>query len=85
MAYTIRTCRLKDSFGGPMNHIANDVHAVTTIPEKIASYADLQKLIRVSLRLQHPEWIEIDGQSEMCEFYEARFARLLDRLRRESR
>jgi hypothetical protein len=68
-----------------MNHIANDAHAMATIPEKIASFADLQKLIRVSLRIQHPEWIGIDGQSEMCEFYEARFAKLLDRVRRESR
>lgn len=68
-----------------MNHIAKDVHAMAAIPEKIASFADLQKLIRVSLRIQHPEWIGIDGQSEMCEFYEARFAKLLDRVSRDWR
>jgi hypothetical protein len=67
-----------------MNHFANDAHAMATIPEKIASYADLQKLMRVSLRIQHPEWIGIDGQSEMCEFYEARFARLLDKFNGQS-
>jgi hypothetical protein len=67
-----------------MNHIAKDIHAMPNVPEKIASYADLQKLIRVSLRIQNPEWIGIDGQSEMCEFYEARFARLLDKFSGQS-
>jgi hypothetical protein len=86
MAHTIRARRLKSPLGGPMNHIAKDIHVIMpTIPEKIASYADLRKLIRVSLRIQNPEWIGIDGESEMCEFYEARFAKLIDRFSGESR
>ena len=44
---------------------------------KIASYADLQKMIHEALRIQHPEWIASNGESEMCEFYETRFAQLL--------
>jgi hypothetical protein len=47
--------------------------------ETISSYAELQKMIHDALRIQHPEWVGLDGQSEMCEFYEARFAKLLDR------
>jgi hypothetical protein len=47
--------------------------------EKIACYADLQKLIHDALRVQHPEWVGLNGESEMCEFYEARFAQLLGR------
>jgi hypothetical protein len=47
--------------------------------ETISSYAELQKMIREALRIQHPEWVGLDGQSEMCEFYEARFANLLYR------
>jgi hypothetical protein len=39
--------------------------------ETISSYADLRKMIHDALRIQHPEWIGLDGQSEMCEFYEA--------------
>jgi hypothetical protein len=50
---------------------------VPAMHEKITSYADLQKLIRHALRLQHPDWIGLNGESEMCEFYEARFAKLL--------
>ena len=49
--------------------------------ETISSYAELQKMIHDALRIQHPEWIGLDGQSEMCEFYEARFAKLLDRFK----
>ena len=64
-----------------MNHIAKDTHGMSTVPEKISSFADLQKLIRISLRIQNPEWIGIDGESEMCEFYEARFAQLLEGIR----
>jgi hypothetical protein len=45
--------------------------------EKITSYADLQKLIHHALRMQHPNWIGLNGESEMCEFYETRFAELL--------
>jgi hypothetical protein len=49
--------------------------------ETISSYAELQKMIHDALRIQHPEWVGLDGQSEMCEFYEARFAKLLDRFK----
>jgi hypothetical protein len=44
---------------------------------KISSYAELRELVRVSLRTQHPEWVESDGNSPICEFYDARFAELL--------
>jgi hypothetical protein len=29
--------------------------------EKIRTYAELQELIRVSLRAQNPEWVDPDG------------------------
>jgi hypothetical protein len=45
--------------------------------DKIRSYAELRKLIRVSLRIQHPEWVEPNGDSPVCDSYEARFAELL--------
>jgi hypothetical protein len=47
--------------------------------KKIRSYAELQELIRVSLRAQHPEWVEPNGDSPICDCYEARFAELLGR------
>jgi hypothetical protein len=45
--------------------------------DKIRSYAELRELIRVSLRAQHQEWIQPDGDSPICDFYEARLAELL--------
>ena len=53
--------------------------------QTISSYAELQKMIHDALRIQHPEWIGLDGQSEMREFYEARFAKLLDRFKSSAR
>ncbi|HEX7194979.1 MAG TPA: hypothetical protein VF207_08425 [Chthoniobacterales bacterium] len=44
---------------------------------KIRTYAELRELIRVSLRVQHPEWVEPNGDSPVCDSYEARFAELL--------
>ena len=34
-------------------------------------------MIRKALREQHPEWIDIDGECNLCDVYEARFAKLL--------
>jgi hypothetical protein len=62
----------------PEQNSAKNFQKSLTMHEKISTYADLQKLIHDALRLQHPEWIGLDGQSELCEFYEARFAQLLD-------
>ena len=45
---------------------------------KIDTYADLLQQIRNDLRLQHPEWIQPNGQCPMCDCYEARLVELLD-------
>ena len=45
--------------------------------DKIRSYAELREFIRVSLRIQHPEWVAPNGDSPVCDSYEARFAELL--------
>ena len=42
------------------------------------SYIQLQREIHDALREQHPEWIEQNGDSPICESYESRFAELLD-------
>jgi hypothetical protein len=45
--------------------------------DKIRSYTELRELIRVSLRIQNPDWVEPNGNSPVCDSYEARFAELL--------
>ncbi len=46
--------------------------------DTIRSYAELRELIRVSLRIQNPEWVEPNGDSPVCDSYETRFAELLE-------
>jgi len=47
-------------------------------PGEIRSYVQLQQQIHDALREQHPEWIEQNGDSPICESYESRFAELLE-------
>ena len=55
------------------------MNAIAT-PHKVDTYADLVHQIRIDLRLQHPEWIEPNGESPMCDSYEARLIKLLGAL-----
>jgi hypothetical protein len=45
--------------------------------DKIRSYVELREFIRVSLRIQNPEWVEPNGDSPICDSYEARFVKLI--------
>ena len=45
---------------------------------KVETYAGLLQQIRNDLRLQHPEWIQSNGQCPMCDSYETRLSKLLD-------
>ena len=45
---------------------------------KIHTYTELRQQIHDDLRIQHPEWVESNGESPMCDFYEARLIELLD-------
>jgi hypothetical protein len=41
------------------------------------SFTELQQQIHDELRMQHPEWVEANGESPMCDSYEARLRGLL--------
>ena len=45
---------------------------------KVDTYANLVQQIRNDLRLQHPDWIQPDGESPICDSYEARLMELLE-------
>jgi len=49
-------------------------------PHEIHTYQELQRQIHEDLRVQHPEWIQPDGRSPMCDSYESRLMELLDSL-----
>ena len=50
------------------------------VPHQIHTYTELQQQIHHDLRIQHPEWIQLNGESPICDSYEARLMELLDPL-----
>src|SRR5438552_5513986 len=44
---------------------------------EIHTYTELQQQIHDDLRIQHPEWVESNGESPKCDSYEALLAKLL--------
>jgi hypothetical protein len=48
-----------------------------TPPKKIRTSTDLLEQIHHDLRIQHPEWVQPNGESPTCNFYEARLMDLL--------
>jgi hypothetical protein len=45
--------------------------------DQIHSYRDLQRQVHNDLRLQHPDWVEPNGDCPTCDSYESRLAELL--------
>ncbi|PYJ93292.1 MAG: hypothetical protein DME62_09390 [Verrucomicrobia bacterium] len=52
-------------------------NTVPRTPDETGSYVQLQQQIHDALRVQHPEWIESNGDCPTCESYESRLAELL--------
>ena len=50
----------------------------TTTPHQVHTYTELQHQIHDDLRMQHPDWVQADGESPMCDSYESRLMELLD-------
>jgi len=45
---------------------------------QILTCTELRKQIHDDLRIQHPEWVEANGECPVCDSYEARLIELLD-------
>jgi hypothetical protein len=56
-------------------------HPIAVTPQ-IHTYGELRQQIHHDLRIQHPEWVQPDGESPTCDAYEARLMELLDALTR---
>ena len=52
------------------------------VPHQIHTYTELRQQIHDDLRIQHPEWVQPNGESPMCDSYEARLTELLGTLTR---
>ena len=53
------------------------MNAIATA-DRVDTYASLLQQIRNDLLRQHPEWIQSNGQSLICDSYEARLIKLLE-------
>jgi len=51
-----------------------------TFAAEVPGYAELQRAIHDALLTQHPDWILPNGESPICDSYDARFAELLRQL-----
>jgi hypothetical protein len=52
------------------------------VPHQIHTYTELLQQIHDDLRIQHPEWVQPNGESPTCDSYEARLTELLGTLTR---
>ena len=52
---------------------------------QIHTYSDLRKQIHDDLRIQHPEWVQPNGESPLCDSYEARLMKTLQTLNQSER
>jgi len=50
----------------------------TAVPQQIHTYAELRQQIHHDLRIQHPDWVQPNGESPICDSYEVRLMELLD-------
>ena len=63
----------------PSRPSGESLTTATAPPHQIHTYAELRQQIHDDLRLQHPEWIQPDGKSPICDSYEVRLMELLAR------
>ncbi|PYJ40264.1 MAG: hypothetical protein DME86_12705 [Verrucomicrobia bacterium] len=78
---TERTHR-RDESNKPSHAILESFTKPIAVPHQIHTYTELRHQIHEDLRIQHPEWVQPNGGSPMCDSYEARFMELLDPLTR---
>ena len=45
--------------------------------QQVHTYTELRKQIHDDLRVQHPEWVQPNGESPICDSYEVRLKELL--------
>ncbi len=69
--------RTQNKMSEPSRVTVKDFNNARVASHKIHTYTELRQQIHNDLRIQHPEWIEPSGESQMCDFYEARLMELL--------
>ena len=55
-------------------------HKPRAMFQQIHTYTELRQQLHDDLRLQHPDWVQPNGESPICDSYEARLMELIDPL-----
>jgi hypothetical protein len=58
--------------------VLESLSSTSGVPHQAHTYRELREQIHDDLRIQHPEWIQPNGECPMCDAYEARLMELLD-------
>jgi hypothetical protein len=66
----------------PLAPILNLLPRPIAMSHSIHTYTELQQQIHDDLRIQHPEWIQPNGESPRCDSYDACLTEMLDTLTR---
>jgi len=69
---------LEEMFRGTLESFTKPM----AMAHQIHTYTELRQQIHDDLRVQHPEWVQPNGESPMCDAYEARLTEMLDALTR---
>ena len=64
----------------PLAPILNLLPRPIAISHPIRTYTELQQQIHDDLRIQHPEWVNPNGESPRCDSYDACLTEMLDPL-----
>jgi hypothetical protein len=65
----------------PLAPILNLLPRPIAMSHPIHTYTELQRQIHDDLRIQHPDWVQSNGKSPMCDSYDACLTEMLDTLR----
>jgi len=66
----------------PAAPIFNLLPRPITMSHPIHTYTELQQQIHDDLRIQHPDWVQSNGKSPMCDSYDACLTEMLGTLTR---
>jgi len=66
--------------GKPARAILEPIKPIAA-SRQIHTYTELRQQIHHDLRIQHPEWVQPNGESPLCDSYEARLMELINTLK----
>ena len=65
----------------PLAPILNLLPRPIAMSHPIHTYTELQQQIHDDLRIQHPEWVQPNGESPMCDSYETCLTKMIETLK----